>query len=224
MRWVTYLSPSGGGERVGVLEDGDVLGSPDPGGLADLLAAGGDALAAAGGRAAAAPVEIIVEPEARMCAPVTPTALVPALVGGEVWEIHPELVQGSDDAVPSAARTALVGVAAVAGGDGPASAYTPACLWLDEGGAAVQLSLGPVLTTADEVPGAPLELSASVDDREVGRGIADPADAWLVSGPSGAGRMRVLLPVSTPPLDEDDELFVDAGVLGTFEVRVGSQV
>ncbi|MEE2046614.1 hypothetical protein Q7689_25080, partial [Nocardiopsis tropica] len=60
MRWVTYLSPSGVGERVGVLEDGDVLGSPDPGGLADLLAAGGDALAAAGGRAAAAPVEIIV--------------------------------------------------------------------------------------------------------------------------------------------------------------------
>ena len=26
MRWVTYLSPSGGGERAGALDDGDVLG------------------------------------------------------------------------------------------------------------------------------------------------------------------------------------------------------
>lgn len=224
MRWVTYLSPSGGGERVGVLDDGDVLGSPDPGRLADLVEAGRDALAAAGARAAAAPVEIIVEPEARMCAPVTPAALVPALVDGAVWEIHPELVGGVDDAVLPAARTALVGVAAVAGGEGPASAYTPACLWLDEDGAAVQLSLGPVLTTADELSGEPLELSASVEDREVGRGIADPAHAWLVSGPSGAGRVRVLLPVSTPRLEANDELFVDAGALGTFEVRVGSQV
>ncbi|MEE2040571.1 hypothetical protein Q8791_25445 [Nocardiopsis sp. CT-R113] len=224
MRWVTYLSPSGGGERVGVLDDGDVLGSPDPGSLADLLAAGGEALAAAGGRASAAPIEIIVEPEARMCAPVRPTALVPALIDGEVWEIHPELVRGADDAVLPAARSALVGLAAVSGGDGPASAYTPACLWLDAGGAAVQLTLGPVLTTADEVPGAPLPLSAWVDDREVGRGIADPAHEWLVSGPSGTGGVRVLLPVATPSLDENDELFVDAGVLGTFEVRVGSQV
>ncbi|MFD6951454.1 hypothetical protein A6A08_03875 [Nocardiopsis sp. TSRI0078] len=221
MRWVTYLSPSGGGERLGALDDGDVLGSPGSERLADLLEAGGDALEAAHGRAVDAPIEIIVEPEARMCAPVVPTAPVAVRAGEDVWEVAPELVRGADDAVPSGARSARVGVAAVAGGGNPASAYTPACLWLDRAGRPVQLSLGPVLVTADEVPGRPLRMSASVDDRELGRGLVDPAHAWLASGSAG---VRALLPVATPPLEADDELFVDADALGTFEVRVGSQV
>lgn len=221
MRWVTYLSPSGGGERVGALDEGDVLGSPGAGSLADLLDEGGDALATAHRLAVAEPVEIIVEPEARMCAPVGPTAPVPVRASDEVWEVRPELVRGVDDAVLPEARSARVGVAAVTGGGGQAIAYTPACLWLDAGGEPVQLSLGPVLTTADEVLDAPLRLSASVDDRELGRGLVDPAREWLVSGP---GRVRVLVSVVTPSLDAGDELFVDADTLGTFEVRVGSQV
>ncbi|WP_150253605.1 hypothetical protein [Nocardiopsis deserti] len=221
MRWVTYLSPSGGSERVGALDEGDVLGSPDPVRLADLLEAGGDVLAGAHERAVAEPIEIIVEPEARMCAPLVPAEPVPVRAGDEVWQVPPELVRGSDDAVPPRARSARVGVAAVAGGGASVSAYTPACLWLDGAGQPVQLTLGPVLTTADEVPGEPLGVSASVEEGELGRGLVDPAHAWLVSG---SGRVRALLPVATPPLETDDELFVDADVLGTFEVRVGSQV
>lgn len=221
MRWVTYLSPSGGGKRVGALDDGDVMGSPGAQNLGELLDGGRDALETAHGRAVDGAIEIIVEPEARMCAPVTPTGPVPVRAGDRELEIHPELVRGVDDAVLPEARRACVGVAALAGGEGHASAYTPACLWLDEAGRAVQLSLGPVLTTADEVSGQAVELSTSVDDLENGRGLVDPAHAWLLSGP---GRIRALLPVTTPALEADDELFVDAGDLGTFEVRVGSQV
>ncbi|WP_049567537.1 hypothetical protein [Nocardiopsis sp. SBT366] len=221
MRWVTYLSPSGGGARVGALDDGDVMGSPGTRSLGELLEGGNDALAAAHERAVDGAIEIIVEPEARMCAPVAPTAPVPVRVGDRVFEIGPELVRGVDDAVAPEARSARVGVAALAGGSGPTSAYTPACLWLDEAGEPVELILGPVLTTADDLSGDAVELSTSVDDRENGRGRVAPGHDWLVSGP---GRVRALLPVATPALEADDELFVDAGELGTYEVRVGSQV
>lgn len=221
MRWVTYLSPSGGGERVGALDDGDVLGSPDHGDLAALLASGGEQLTEAYERAVHAPVEIIVELEARVCAPVRPTAPVPVRVDDGVLQVGPELVQGVDDAVPPDARAARIGVAAVAGADRPAAAYTPACLWLDADAHPVQLSLGPVLTTADEISGTSLDLSASVEDREPGRARLDPAHEWLVSGP---GPVRAVLPLTALDLAAEDELFVDSDTLGTFEVRVGSQV
>ena len=156
-----------------------------------------------------------------MVAPVAPAAPVPVRAGDRELRIHPELVRGVDDAVLPEARTACVGVAALATGDTHAGAYTPACLWLDEEERPVQLSLGPVLTTADEVGAQTIELSTSVDDLENGRGLVDPAHEWLASGP---GRIRALLPVITPALAENDELFVDAGELGTYEVRVGSQV
>ncbi|MGW5875765.1 hypothetical protein ACWFMI_04300 [Nocardiopsis terrae] len=221
MRWVTYLSPSGGGTRVGALDDGDVMGSPEGASLDELLAGGHRSLTAAYERAVEGAIEIIVEPEARTCAPVTPSTPVPVRMGERELQIHPELVWGVDDPVPPEARTACVGVAALTGGEGPASAYTPACLWLDETGLAVQLSLGPVLTTADEVAGRTVELSTSVDEKENGRGLADSGHGWLLSGP---GSVRALLPVATPVLQPGDELFVDAGELGAFEVRVGSQV
>lgn len=221
MRWVTYLSPSGGRERAAALDDGDVLGLPGDDRLTDLLDAGLTVLAEAHARAVASPIEIIVEPEARMCAPVLPTALVPVRAGDDVWEVHPELVVGVDDAVVPTASAAMAGVAALNSADGSVLAYTPACLWLDADGRPAQLSLGPVLATADELGAGPLRVSAEMEERELGRGLVDPADAWLTSGP---GRIRALLPVATPPLAADDELFVDADTLGTFEVRVGSQV
>lgn len=221
MRWVTYLSPSGGGTRVGALDDGDVMGSPDEGTLDRLLEGGPAVLEVAHGRAVEHAIEIIVEPETRMCAPVAPTALVPLLVGDREMEIHPEMVRGVDDAVLSEARTAHVGVAALTVGQGEALAYTPACLWLDATGDAVQLMLGPVLTTADEIVGGAVEIATSVDDKENGRGRIDLENEWLAGGP---GRLRGLLTVFTPALESDDELFVDVGELGTFEVRVGSQV
>ncbi|MBR8742528.1 hypothetical protein [Nocardiopsis sp. MG754419] len=221
MRWVTYLSPSGGGTRVGALDDGDVMGSPDQDGLDRLLEAGLAALEAAHRRAVEGAIEIIVEPEARMCAPVAPRTLVPVRVGDQEFEIHPELVRGVDDAVLPEARVACVGVAAVAVGPGQALAYTPACLWLDGAGDGVQLILGPVLTTADELELGAVELATSVEEQENGRGRVDLGDPRLTSGP---GRVHAVLPIVTPRLEADDELFVDAGELGTFEVRVGSQV
>ena len=222
MRWVTYLSPSGGGARAGALDDGDVMGSPDRTPLDRLLEGGHQVLAAAHERAVDGAVEIIVEPEARMCSPVAPTAPVPVQAGEREFQVPPELVVGVDDAVRAEARTACVGVAALAVGEaGHGFAYTPACLWLDAAGEPVQLSLGPVLVTADELAGGAVELSTSVEELENGRGRVDPGSTWLTSGP---GRVRALAPVLTPELAEDDELFVDAGDLGTFEVRVGSQV
>lgn len=221
MRWVTYLSPSGGGKRVGALDDGDVLGYPGPESIDEMLRTGHHAFADALHRCLRDAVEIIVEPEARMCAPVAPAAPVPVRAAGRELRIHPELVQGVDDAVLPEARTACVGVAALAAADLRAAAYTPACLWLDEEERPVQLTLGPVLTFQEEMGMRPIELSTSVDDLENGRGLVDPAHEWLVSGP---GRIRALLPVITPALAENDELFVDAGELGTYEVRVGSQV
>lgn len=220
MRWVTYLSPSGGGERVGALDDGDVLGSPDHRGLAELLAVGPQELSRARTRAVDAPVEIIVELEARMCAPVRPAALVPVRAGERLWEIPPELVTGVDDPVLRSARVAQVGAAAVAGTDSGAAAYTPACLWTDDDGLPVQLSLGPVLTTADELDGAEVEAAVLVADEEVARGTVELDHDWLVSGP---GRVRAVLPLTTPPLEEHDEVFVEVGPLGEFEVRVGAQ-
>jgi hypothetical protein len=221
VRWVTYLSPSGGRARAAALDDGDVLGLPGDDRLADLIDAGAAALSEAHARAVRAPVEIIVEPEARMCAPVNPVAPVSVRAGGDAWEVHPELVVGVDDAVVPTASSARAGVAALTGGGGSVLLYTPACLWLDTDGWPTQLSLGPVLATADEVGAGPLRLSAEMDELELGRGLVDPTDAWLTGG---RGRIRALLPVTTPPLDANDELFVDADTLGTFEVRVGSQV
>ncbi|KOX07349.1 hypothetical protein ADL05_29225 [Nocardiopsis sp. NRRL B-16309] len=215
------MSPSGGRERAAVLDDGDVLGLPGDERLTDLLDAGLAVLGAAHERAVASPIEIIVEPEARMCAPVVPLAPVPVRAGDDLWDVHPELVVGVDDPVAPEAVSARAGVAAVNSGDRSVLAYTPACLWLDADGRPAQLSLGPALVTADELGAAPLGVSAQKEERELGRGLVDPADAWLTAGP---GRIRAVLPVATPPLAADDELFVDADVLGTFEVRVGSQV
>lgn len=221
LRWVTYLSPSGGSERVGALEDGDVLGSADPRDLATLLAAGGGEPERVYRQAVDAPVEIIVEPEARMCAPTSPTAPVPVRADQLHWEIDPELIGGVDDTVPSTARTARIGVAALAGAEGSVCAYTPACLWLDADGVPAWLSLGPVVSTADAVPARPLGLSTSLEDRELTRGLASCDHEWLHGGP---GQVRVLLTLVTPPLEEGDELFVEVEELGSFEVRIGSRV
>jgi 2-keto-4-pentenoate hydratase/2-oxohepta-3-ene-1,7-dioic acid hydratase in catechol pathway len=61
MRWVTYVSPADGGERTGVLRDGEIHGVS--GQLIDLLAHEG--LAQVGD-----PVEIVPEADARLRAPV----------------------------------------------------------------------------------------------------------------------------------------------------------
>ncbi|WP_017599661.1 hypothetical protein [Nocardiopsis lucentensis] len=225
MDWVTYLSPSGGGARLGALEDGDVLGCPMTDDLAALLDAGPEAMAEAYARAVDDPVEIIVEPEARMCAPLVPDDPVRARFGGTEVEVAPDLVRGVDDGVVSGALRAWVGLAAVSGSEGAATAFTTACLWLDGAGTPLQLTLGPDLVTRDEfVDGegeTVEEFSASVGEEERGLGGVAPGDAWFTSG---TGRVRALLCLDTGPLEPDDELNVYPGVLGGFEVRVGSLV
>ena len=219
MRWVTYLSPSGG-ERVGVLDDGDVLGVPDPRSLGELLAEGLPALAGVRDSARRAPVEIIVEWEARMCAPLSPAVPVAVLTGGGALEVPPHLVGAVDDPVPANARSACAGLAAVAGAPGRVDARTPACLWSDAAGEPVLLGLGPVLVTSDE-PVTGWEAAVEVGGTERGRAVLDPDDPRLSRE---TGRVNALLPVDSGPLSEGDEVFVDLGELGSYEVRVGSRV
>lgn len=220
MRWVTYLSPSGGAERPGVIDDGCVLGYPEETGLGELLLGGTDVLAHARQRALAAPVEIIVEFEARVCAPFVPRGPVPLSVGGDALTVAPALVRGVDEGVPSDdALHACVGAAAVSGGGGEPAAYTPACLWQDRSGSPVQLSLGPALVTPDELGGTELAVSASVEDTELAGLRIDLREEWALGG---RGEVRARLSDPTPLLEPGDELYVDSGPLGSFEIRVGA--
>ncbi|OLT27378.1 hypothetical protein BJF83_02035 [Nocardiopsis sp. CNR-923] len=226
MDWVTYLSPSGGGARLGALEDGDVHGCPVTDDLAALLDAGHEAMAEAHARAVDEPVEIIFEPEARLCAPLVPADPVAARFGDTVSALAPDLVRGVDDGVVTGARRARIGLAAVAGAAGPTAAYTMACLWLGVQGEPLQLTLGPDLVTRDGIVGGDgarvREFSAFVDERRVGHGDVDPEDVWFTA--AGSGRVRALLCLETELLEPDDEVEVRAGTLGGFELRLGSLV
>src|SRR5699024_9621107 len=164
------LAPRGGGGPCRGAGDREGVGDGRPRDLGQVPACGGQEGERGFRAAVRRPVEIIMEPEARVCAPTSPTAPVPVRTDGSSGKIAPELIVGVDDTVPSTARTARIGVAALTGADGAACAYTPACLWLDADEAPVRLSLGPVVTTADAVPERPLGLSASSEDRELTRG------------------------------------------------------
>ncbi|MFC4562582.1 hypothetical protein ACFO4E_12020 [Nocardiopsis mangrovi] len=225
MRWVTYLSPSGGGERAGVIDDGCVFGYPGGQSLPELLAGNGDALGDAFQRALAAPVEIIVEFETRLCAPVRPAAPVPAFTGGGWTTLDPALVRGTDDGAglpPGAeAVSAAVGAVALFGAGGRHVGYAPACLWRTPGRVPVSLTLGPAVVTGDEFDGSDLSVAASVDDTELARAEIGGGLGWV---PAGHGGMAAYLPAETRLLEPGEELFVDGGALGDFEIRVGSGV
>jgi 2-keto-4-pentenoate hydratase/2-oxohepta-3-ene-1,7-dioic acid hydratase in catechol pathway len=70
MRWVTYLSPQGGGERVGLVRDGKIHGLTLPLRLLDLLGEDTDRLRGAGVNAEADPYEVIAFDDARLRAPI----------------------------------------------------------------------------------------------------------------------------------------------------------
>lgn len=70
MRWVTYLSPQGGGERIGLVRDGKIHGLTQPTRLLDLLGDDGGRLSDAGRRALADPYQVVQYEEARLCAPI----------------------------------------------------------------------------------------------------------------------------------------------------------
>ncbi|MBV2364842.1 hypothetical protein ACFPZ0_03395 [Streptomonospora nanhaiensis] len=224
MRWVTYLSPSGGLERPGVVDDGCVFGYPGDEPLPELLGRSPDLLADAFHKALAAPVEIIVEFETRLCAPISFSAPVPARVADAWTDLDPALVRGTDDGValpPGAeALVADIGVLALFGERGRHTGYAPACLWSTPEGHQVALTTGPAVVTPEEFDGSGLRVAAAVEDTELAAAAVDGGLAWA-SGAPGAGAAAVL-PARTRPLEAGEELFVDGGPLGEFEIRVGS--
>lgn len=224
MRWVTYLSPSGGEERSGVVDDGCVFGYPGEQSVPELLEQSRDTLADAFHKALASPVEIIVEFETRLCAPVRPQRPVPARVGGEWTGLEPGLVRGTDDGVVlpagETALTATVGVLALFGGQGRHAGYTPAVLWRTPDGGVVSLILGPAIVTHDEFDGSQLAVEASVEDSRVARAEVDGSLEWADGARDGFA--AAALPAQTRPLERGEELYIDGGTLGEFEVRVGA--
>ncbi|WP_394296671.1 MULTISPECIES: hypothetical protein [Nocardiopsis] len=223
---MSYLPPTGGAERAGVIDDGCVFGHPGGREPAGLLDAGAAAVRAAHDEALEHPVEIIVEFETRLCAPVRPSGPVAAAVaGGPPLEIAPGLVRGTDDGVPmpagAGALTAEPGAAAAAGESGRLLGYTAACLWRTGDGVPAALSIGPALVTPEEfAAGIPVRVGAEVDGAPVAAAeVALPEVPPAQGGPA----LAVSLAPATRPLEEGEELNVDADVLGVFEIRVGAQ-
>ncbi|PSK96436.1 hypothetical protein CLV63_11130 [Murinocardiopsis flavida] len=230
MRWVTYLSPSGGSERPGVIDDGCVFGYPGDETVPHLLAASVDALAGAYQRALSNPVEIIVEFETRLVAPLHPAQAVRVDLGGRVLTIDPAQILGTDDGVAApnggGTLTAAIGVAAVFGATQHVG-YTPACLWSDSAGAPTGLTLGPAIVTHDEFDGTPLSVTASVDGEVIAGVRLDGKLGWTDAlrtgaGPDSPAEVVAAMPESTRALEPGEELLIEGGVLGEFEVRVGS--
>jgi 2-keto-4-pentenoate hydratase/2-oxohepta-3-ene-1,7-dioic acid hydratase in catechol pathway len=70
VRWVTYLSPQDGDERVGLVRDGTIHGLTPPTRLLDLLGDDPDRLLQAARQAEADPHEVVPYDGARLCAPI----------------------------------------------------------------------------------------------------------------------------------------------------------
>ncbi|ASU84672.1 hypothetical protein CDO52_19365 [Nocardiopsis gilva YIM 90087] len=223
MYWVTYLSPSGGAERTGTIDDGCVFGYPGPESVAELLAAGGDTPKRAFDRALADPVEIIVRFEACHCPPIRPAHPIPLRVDGAWTEAAPELVRGTDDGVllpkGTAALSAAVGVAAVFDGHGGHAGSTLACLWRTPERGPAALTLGPAVVTPDDLGGGDLTVTATVGEETLASAPVT-GRPQRTGGPTGA--LRADLPAETRPLEYGEELLIDGGPLGMFEIRVGS--
>lgn len=224
MRWVTYLSPSGGARRPGVVDDDCVFGYPGRQSLEELLSGG--ELPSAYSRALDAPVEIIVELETRLCAPVVPVQeAIAVLPGGVRTGIPPVLVRGTDDgvALPAGAATmrAALGVAAFFA-DGRHVGSTLACLWRTD--APVALTLGPVLVTPDEAGGADHRHAVTAEVSADDGTSAVTTEVAAVRGFDTPPRDGCVLAAGTEtrPLEKSEELHIDGGVLGEFEVRVGA--
>ena len=139
--------------------------------------------------------------------------------------LHPALVRGTDDGVLLPPGTGVldaeVGVAAFASSTGEVVGYTLACLWSTPQRKTVAVTLGPALVTEEELDGAAVfPFTVSVDDVAAAQGTVERG---LLARRAEADRGPVgVLPARVRSLAAGAEFFVDAGLLGMFELRVGS--
>ncbi|QVQ52037.1 hypothetical protein J4H86_25460 [Spiractinospora alimapuensis] len=215
MRWVTYLSPSGGGRRPGVVDDGDVFGYPGGESLAELLGAGDGAVTRARDRALGEPVEIIVELEARLCAPLRPERAVTVVTPNGSLSVDPANVGGPDDGVPVPVSSAVVATAGVVDffADGRHAGRSLACLWTTAD--ATGLTIGGVVTTGPDIPTVG-EVTVEVETQEASAALPPVPEA--VDGVAAVARMVV----GPRSVELGEELFVGGEDLGAFEIRVGA--
>src|ERR1700730_13577865 len=70
MRWVTYVSPTDGADRVGLVRDGDIIGLARTLRVVDLLGDDGESLARAAEAAESDPYEVVAYAGASLRAPI----------------------------------------------------------------------------------------------------------------------------------------------------------
>lgn len=218
MRWVTYLSPSGGGQRPGVVDDGDVFGYPGAESLADLLGGGVEGLRAAHAQAVATPVEIIVELETRMCAPLRPKTPVSVVtLDQRRVSVSPARIGGPDDGIPLLDGP---GDSSYSAAPGVVDFYTHgqhvgrslACLWSVGGEHA--LTFGGILASADDLPTGG-EITVELESSHQSAELPPVADA-------GTDTVLVRSLFGPQQLERGEEIFVGGEPLGGFEIRVGA--
>ncbi|SFK73461.1 fumarylacetoacetate hydrolase family protein [Geodermatophilus ruber] len=95
MRWVTYRSAAAGGERVGLVEDGQIHGLRAPDRLLDLLGDDGERMAGAAEEARRDPLEVVDLDEAVLRAPVP---VPPSIRDFMAFEAHVRNARKSMDA------------------------------------------------------------------------------------------------------------------------------
>lgn len=215
MRWVTYLSPSGGGQRPGVVDDGDVFGYPGQESLAELLEAEENAVVRAWERALGEPVEIIVELEARLCAPLRPEGAVTVLRSNGPLAVDPANVGGPDDGVPVPVSSSLTGTAGVVDffAEGRHTGRSLTCLWTTDDAAG--LTIGGIVASGDDIP-SPGEVTVEVESYAGSAELPSVVDV-----PSEATAVAQVL-VGPCALELGEELFVGGQELGAFEIRIGA--
>jgi 2-keto-4-pentenoate hydratase/2-oxohepta-3-ene-1,7-dioic acid hydratase in catechol pathway len=96
MRWVTYVSPAGGGERPGLLRDGAVHGLRGTARLLDLLGDDRGRLAEAAADALADPAEVLKEEQARLRAPIPVPPSIRDYMAFEEHTRNARLVRGAE--------------------------------------------------------------------------------------------------------------------------------
>lgn len=98
MRWVTYLSAADGGERVGLVDRGEIRGLRRPGRLIDLLGDDGERLARAADEVRKDPAEVVPLPSATLRAPIP---VPPSVRDFMAFEAHVRNARGGAELDPA---------------------------------------------------------------------------------------------------------------------------